>query len=205
MFLQALQDLGASVTEDWEHCTHLLASSIRTTDKFLCALGTGAFVLTPTWATDSIAAGELLPEGQYSLKDVDGEQKFGISLVRSRERALALQAPLFQGLKFFFLPSAVDKLAMYSGVIDFYRGQVCTVFAYHRYKLLIIRVQVQGRFKPASRQLGPGKGYMIGAVVDDGWQSLAEAHGIYSVDFITRSILQQQLDTTAFRLQSPEL
>lgn len=55
-----LSKLGAKTTLQVSECTHLVAPSLVRTEKLLCALAAGAFILSDKWAVDSAAANKLL-------------------------------------------------------------------------------------------------------------------------------------------------
>jgi len=56
------------------------------TPKYLAGLGTGAWVVSVGWVADSLAAGRVLPEGQYELR---GDLKAAAGPARNRRRVLA--------------------------------------------------------------------------------------------------------------------
>ena len=49
-------------------CTHLLASHLVRTEKFLCALAAAPFILSEEWALESAAAKRLLRESTLCLR-----------------------------------------------------------------------------------------------------------------------------------------
>ncbi|KAJ7084479.1 hypothetical protein B0H15DRAFT_849331 [Mycena belliarum] len=85
--LKTLSKLGAKSTSQLQECTHLIAPSLVRTEKLLCALAAGAYILSDKWAIDSAAASKLLPEQNYILKDKVNERKWNFRLVDAMARA----------------------------------------------------------------------------------------------------------------------
>ena len=94
-----MSNLGFVIVKDFKQCTHLVADSVKTTEKFLCAVGKGKQIVTPKWIT-GVGTKENASEDDYRpksniFKDLD--------LSESRKRAL--QGPLFSGIKFVLAKS----------------------------------------------------------------------------------------------------
>jgi mediator of DNA damage checkpoint protein 1 len=69
---QALEKLGVKMTSRAGDATHLIAPRIVRTEKMLCAIAQGAYILDEKWATDSADKKQLLRT--YS---VDTDPVFG--------------------------------------------------------------------------------------------------------------------------------
>ncbi|KAI8870704.1 hypothetical protein GQ42DRAFT_12801 [Ramicandelaber brevisporus] len=71
---------ACKITSDAKTCTHLVTTAIARTEKFLCAMSTAHFFVTPEWLTQSAAAGYWLDERQFPVVDPKTEQKYGFKL-----------------------------------------------------------------------------------------------------------------------------
>lgn len=59
-FWQALTKLGVKLTARANECTHLLVPQLVRTEKFLCAMAVGPFILKEDWALDSASSKRIL-------------------------------------------------------------------------------------------------------------------------------------------------
>ncbi|KAG7098722.1 hypothetical protein E1B28_000635 [Marasmius oreades] len=76
----------AMASKPWD-CTHLIVKSLVRTEKFLCAVAIGAYIVSEKWAIECANARRLLPEEKYILHDPEGEAKYDMNLKVSLERA----------------------------------------------------------------------------------------------------------------------
>ena len=60
--VRTLTKLGVVSTSKASDCTHLIASGVVRTEKFLCAIAVGAYILKREWAIESAKANKLLRE-----------------------------------------------------------------------------------------------------------------------------------------------
>jgi hypothetical protein len=128
-------------------CTHLIASAVVRTEKFLVALAGGVFILSKDWALDSAKAGKLLrkslsfmhrrylspvqsltltttsliAESKYTLNDPSN--KYDLDLEASLNRAR--KGKLFEGKTFYVAGKSIaGSLALLRNVVMACGGQV---------------------------------------------------------------------------------
>lgn len=113
---------GGSVVVDPAEATHLVMSRLVRTTKLLQCLCTVSHVLTSDWLVDSVAAGELLPEEKYLLRDPAFEREFKCDLqvvVKSGSRRR-----LFEGRTFYMTPSVKPSPKVLTRLIELSGGRV---------------------------------------------------------------------------------
>eukprot|EP00835_Amoeboradix_gromovi_P001423 NODE_64_length_24072_cov_0.332541.p4 type:complete len:731 gc:universal NODE_64_length_24072_cov_0.332541:2283-4475(+) len=92
---KTISSLGFSKCKDFKQCTHLIADSVKTTEKFLCAVGKGKQIVTPLWIS---ASGKI-----NDVEDCDNYRpKSNVfkDLCLSQSISRALEQPLFEKTKF---------------------------------------------------------------------------------------------------------
>lgn len=82
-----LRQLGILVTQDPYNCTHLAAPAMVRTQKFLCALASGATIVSTEFIDTCLATGEIPPEHDFLLRDTPNENKFNLKLKDAVKRA----------------------------------------------------------------------------------------------------------------------
>ncbi|KAJ6625562.1 BRCT domain-containing protein [Mycena sp. CBHHK59/15] len=172
-----LSKLGVKVTTQVTECTHLIAPNVVRTEKFLCALGLGAFILSDRWAIESAAANKLLPEDDFILHDKAIERKWDIRLVDSMARAKELGGKLFENITFYATPNASPNLSTLKGVVTTLGGKWMTQ-------------------TPTMRILNstPGR-YVISCPEDISiWRPLTQHHTIYSSELLLNAAMKQKID-----------
>jgi hypothetical protein len=93
--------LKAEVTTNHKLCTHLISSlPLKRTKKFFAAIRYAKFIVTLDWLKDSVAAGTMLDEQKYLLKDKESENLYKFNLQDSMKNP-APRGALAQ-CKFFY-------------------------------------------------------------------------------------------------------
>lgn len=79
--------MGILVTQDPYNCTHLAAPSMVRTQKFLCALASGATIVSSDFIDVCLESGEMPPVDKYLLRDASNEKRFKLKLKDAVRRA----------------------------------------------------------------------------------------------------------------------
>ncbi|KAI1454449.1 BRCT domain-containing protein [Annulohypoxylon moriforme] len=82
-----LRDLGIAVVLDGQTCDYLVAPHLVRTVKFLRNLSKGATIVSSSWIEQCLDQKEFLDPHEFILKDKENEDKFGIKLSSSVDRA----------------------------------------------------------------------------------------------------------------------
>ena len=82
-----VQRLGGVMTDRAGECTHIVATRITRTVKFLCGISVCEHVVTPEWVEESERRMRFVEEAEFSLCDRDAEETFGMDLAASLARA----------------------------------------------------------------------------------------------------------------------
>ncbi|MED6285800.1 hypothetical protein CHARACLAT_032838, partial [Characodon lateralis] len=93
-YTKRLHALGGEVAESSQKATHLLASKVTRTVKFLTAMSVVKYITTPEWLEESWRSQKFVDEQSYTLRDAEAEVLFSFSLEESLKRAHS--APLFK-------------------------------------------------------------------------------------------------------------
>ncbi|KAI1100607.1 BRCT-containing protein [Jackrogersella minutella] len=96
-----LRDLGIAVVPDGQPCDYLVAPHLVRTVKFLRNLSKGATIVSSSWIEQCLDKRELLDPQDYILKDTENEEKFGIKLAISVQRARANQGKLLWNIPIY--------------------------------------------------------------------------------------------------------
>ncbi|KZS91831.1 hypothetical protein SISNIDRAFT_456412 [Sistotremastrum niveocremeum HHB9708] len=184
--LAGLKRLGSSLAQKPTTCTHLIVRHIGRTEKFLCAMANGPFIVEKAWITDSIKAGYFLEETPYLLQDLDNERKFGFVLSDAVYRAKQHPGNLFRGHTFYFtkMQNAEVHPDMLRKIITAQGGQTSPT-------------------KPTNRLLSNPKNHVIAVAEDrDEWIHLSKAgHAIYIPELIIASSLLQEIKWDQFIIE----
>ncbi|KAF8336688.1 BRCT domain-containing protein, partial [Amanita rubescens] len=180
---KALVRLGVKMTTHATECTHLIAPRIVRTEKFLCAMASGPFVLSEEWAKRSAAAKKLLPEKNYLLRDEAGEEKFSLKLKDAIERAKG--GKIFAGKTFYVTPKVQTDMQLLKNVIIACGAQFSAT-------------------TPTTRMLSANANRHIISCPEEVsvWRPIAAHHPIYNQEFILSGALRQlaEWDNHAFRV-----
>ncbi|CCJ28560.1 unnamed protein product, partial [Pneumocystis jirovecii] len=96
-------------------CTHLIASRIQRTQKFLSALAYAPKILSVDWIRMCIKEKKIIDENAYFLIDPESEMKYNFKLAESLKKAGENKCSLFKGYLFQISPGAVSN---YNNGID---------------------------------------------------------------------------------------
>ncbi|KTW26957.1 hypothetical protein T552_02447 [Pneumocystis carinii B80] len=127
---KALLTIGIATVQDAKDCTHLVASRIQRTQKFLSALSYVPKILSVDWIETCLKEGKIVDENNYFLIDPESELKYNFKLLDSLDRARNNKHSLFKGYLLQISPAAVSN---YSNGIDTIKeiievnGGVCTL------------------------------------------------------------------------------
>ncbi|XP_060052841.1 PAX-interacting protein 1 isoform X2 [Erinaceus europaeus] len=93
-YIKKLYVLGGEVAQSVQKCTHLVASRVTRTVKFLTAVSVVRHIVTPDWLDECFKCQHFVDEQSFLLRDAEAEVLFSFSLEESLRRAHA--APLFK-------------------------------------------------------------------------------------------------------------
>jgi len=114
--------MGAEVTSQAKHATHLIMPKMCRTISFLCAMSYVKWILKPEWITDSHKEKKLIDPSKYQLQESDFEKTFSCNIAKT------LQKPdrhkLFEGRIFYLTPSIHPSWKKLKQVIEAAGGQV---------------------------------------------------------------------------------
>ncbi|GJJ08998.1 hypothetical protein Clacol_003219 [Clathrus columnatus] len=125
---QVLTKIGVKFTTKPTECTHLVASGMARTEKFLCALPQAPFVLNGDWLAACAKEKKildfygcpLLAEEQFLLQDPDVEHKHKFKLLEALQRARELKkkkTKLLQGHTFYITPNVKVDYEMLNNIL----------------------------------------------------------------------------------------
>ncbi|KAI8606326.1 hypothetical protein EDD21DRAFT_361232 [Dissophora ornata] len=202
--IKALKALGIMPTTAVEKCTHLVATSIARTGKFLIALLQGKIIVHEDWFQACIDANAILDEDDFRIKDSANELKFGMKLYKSLERAR--ERHVFENCVFYLSPSMKQDMPGLKSVIEAGGGKASTLLhtglSFLKDRLVKANNTKSGASKEDSHSEDDDQNDReeVVAVVSsekdkDMWQPIlgAGAH-IYSHDLISIGVLTQKLD-----------
>ncbi|KAK0461234.1 uncharacterized protein EV420DRAFT_1531024 [Desarmillaria tabescens] len=180
--------LGVKLTTRPSECTHLLAPHVVRTEKFLCALAVSPWILSPEWATESVASNRLLPENDFLLQDQTNERKYDFQLSHAVAKAKTLKGQLFEKMVFYVTAKVSVDHKLLKNVITAFGGQVST-------QTPTIRV-----LKSSSNR------HIISCAEDISiWRPIAQQFPIYTQELVLTGALKQEVewDNKAFQLSEP--
>ncbi|XP_014826233.1 PREDICTED: PAX-interacting protein 1 isoform X1 [Poecilia mexicana] len=121
-YTKRLHALGGEVAESSQKATHLLASKVTRTVKFLSAMSVIKHIVTPEWLEESWRSQKFVDEQSYTLRDAEAEVLFSFSLEESLKRAHA--APLFKGKYFYLTPGICPSLSTMKAILESAGGKL---------------------------------------------------------------------------------
>ncbi|KAG0359216.1 hypothetical protein BGZ54_010042 [Gamsiella multidivaricata] len=221
---KALKALGIMPTTAVEKCTHLVATSIARTGKFLIALLQGKAIVHEDWLQACIDANAILDEDDFRIKDSTNEQKLGMDLYESLDRAR--EKRVFENCVFYLSPSIKQDMPGLKSVVEAGGGKASTLLhtglGFLRDRLVKSSKTKTGttpgvtKGRGGSRKKDHDGGHSSHSDGDDGedprekegivavvssdkdkdmWQPILDAGAhIYSHDLISISVLTQRLD-----------
>ncbi|KAM4029229.1 PAX-interacting protein 1 [Anomaloglossus baeobatrachus] len=123
-YVKKLYILGGEVVDSAQKCTHLIASKVTRTVKFLTAISVAKHIVTPEWLDESFKCQKLVDEQSYILRDAEAEVLFCFSLEESLKRARV--APLFKGKYFYITPGICPSLSTIRSIVECAGGKILT-------------------------------------------------------------------------------
>ncbi|ELW69778.1 PAX-interacting protein 1 [Tupaia chinensis] len=126
---QKLYILGGEVAESAQKCTHLIASKVTRTVKFLTAISVVKHIVTPEWLEECFKCQKFIEgafvfadEQNYTLRDAEAEVLFSFSLEESLKRAHV--SPLFKAKYFYITPGICPSLSTMKAIVECAGGKV---------------------------------------------------------------------------------
>ncbi|XP_063159441.1 PAX-interacting protein 1 [Candoia aspera] len=121
-YIKKLYILGGEVAESAQKCTHLIASKVTRTVKFLTAISVVKHIVTPEWLEECFKCQKFIEEQSYILRDAEAEVLFCFSLEDSLKRAQV--TPLFKGKYFYITPGICPSLSTMKSIVECAGGKV---------------------------------------------------------------------------------
>ncbi|XP_060729385.1 PAX-interacting protein 1 isoform X2 [Tachysurus vachellii] len=121
-YIKRLYELGGEVAESVQKCTHLVASKVIRTVKFLTAISVVKHIVTPEWLQESWNCQKFVDEQSYMLRDAEAEVLFTFSLEESLKKAHV--APLFKGKFFYITPGICPSLSTMRAIVESAGGKL---------------------------------------------------------------------------------
>nr|XP_042104992.1 PAX-interacting protein 1 isoform X3 [Ovis aries] len=121
-YIKKLYILGGEVAESAQKCTHLIASKVTRTVKFLTAISVVKHIVTPEWLEECFKCQKFIDEQNYLLRDAEAEVLFSFSLEESLRRAHA--SPLFKAKYFYITPGICPSLSTMRAIVECAGGKV---------------------------------------------------------------------------------
>uniref|UniRef100_A0A3P8WZZ6 PAX-interacting protein 1 n=1 Tax=Cynoglossus semilaevis TaxID=244447 RepID=A0A3P8WZZ6_CYNSE len=121
-YTKMLFSLGGEVVDSSHKVTHLVATKVTRTVKFLTSMSVAKHIVSPEWLEESFRSQKFVDEQPYILKDAEAEVLFGFSLEESLKRAQC--APLFKGKFFFLTPGICPSLSTMKSILESAGGKL---------------------------------------------------------------------------------
>ncbi|KAK5190731.1 regulator of Ty1 Transposition [Exophiala xenobiotica] len=121
-----LRNLGITCTTEPSRATHLAAPRIVRTMKFVTALAYAPMVISTDYIDACLEANEQLDPKEFRLQDKENEQKLGVSLKLSRERAQKNQGQLLQGRIIYCLENIRGGFDTFKAIVGANGGECRT-------------------------------------------------------------------------------
>uniref|UniRef100_A0A7N8YAC3 PAX-interacting protein 1 n=1 Tax=Mastacembelus armatus TaxID=205130 RepID=A0A7N8YAC3_9TELE len=122
--LQRLRALGGEVADNNQKVTHLVASKVTRTVKFLTAMSVVKHIVSPDWLEECWRSQKFVDEQRHTLRDAEAEVLFGFSLEESLKRAR--NTPLFKGKYFYLTPGVCPTLSTMKSILESAGGKLLT-------------------------------------------------------------------------------
>ncbi|XP_068594190.1 PAX-interacting protein 1 isoform X2 [Cebidichthys violaceus] len=121
-YTKRLHALGGEVADNSQKVTHLVASKVTRTIKFLTAMSVVKHIVSPEWLEESWRSQKFVDEQSSTLRDAEAEVLFGFSLEESLKRAHS--APLFKGKYFYLTPGICPSLSTMKPILESAGGKL---------------------------------------------------------------------------------
>ncbi|KAG7221040.1 hypothetical protein INR49_031211 [Caranx melampygus] len=121
-YTKRLHALGGEVADNSQKVTHLVASKVTRTVKFLTAMSVVKHIVSPEWLEESWRSQKFVDEQIHTLRDAEAEVLFNFSLEDSLKRAHS--APLFKGKYFYLTPGICPSLSTMKSILESAGGKL---------------------------------------------------------------------------------
>ncbi|BGP00180.1 regulator of Ty1 Transposition [Rhodotorula toruloides] len=177
--IKALKSFGATWTDNPKDATHLVVKSISRTEKFLCCLPFVPKIVTIKWVEACLAAGKLVDEQSYLLRDTKKEKEIGDTLEAILGRAR--KGKLFDGKTIYISRSTSPEPTTMQKIIEASGG--------------VVHVKDLSKFV---KKIAENRDALVISCPNDRreWEKLAAAPNkkkIYSVEAALTAVLHQDL------------
>ncbi|CAB3993743.1 Hypothetical predicted protein [Paramuricea clavata] len=182
---EKLSALGGETATSIRTCTHIVASKIMRTIKFLTGISVCRYIVSPQWIDKSHEVGKYLNEKDYVLHDEDGEKLYGMSLPQSIDSAQA--KPLFQGITIYVTANVRPDQKSMAEILDCAGGK------------LMAELPPKSSLKSLAQQkTEDGQPAFVCVTCEEDTHLCkdmkTEGIGVHNVEFVLSGILKQQLD-----------
>ncbi|KAI8950372.1 BRCT domain-containing protein [Xylaria longipes] len=113
-----LRDMGIAVVQDGQPCDYLIAPQLVRTVKFLRNLSKGAIVLSSTWIEQCLDTKQVPDPEKYILRDKENEQRFGLKLENSIQRAQENNGQLLSGIPIYCTAGIKNGTESYQAIAE---------------------------------------------------------------------------------------
>lgn len=117
-----LHALGGEIADSNQKVTHLVATKVTRTVKFLAAMSVVKHIVKPDWLEESWRSQRFVDEQSYTLRDAEAEEMFAFSLEESLKRAKS--EPLFKGKYFYLTPGVCPSLSTMKSILESAGGKL---------------------------------------------------------------------------------
>uniref|UniRef100_A0A1A8M865 PAX-interacting protein 1 n=2 Tax=Nothobranchius pienaari TaxID=704102 RepID=A0A1A8M865_9TELE len=121
-YTKRLCALGGEVADSSQKATHLMATKVTRTIKFLTAMSLVKYIITPEWLEESWRSQKFVDEVPYTLRDAEAEVLFGFSLEEALKKAH--DALLFKGKYFYLTPGVCPSLSTMKAILESAGGKL---------------------------------------------------------------------------------
>ncbi|XP_037314972.2 PAX-interacting protein 1 isoform X2 [Pungitius pungitius] len=121
-YTKRLHALGGEIADSSHKVTHLVASKVTRTIKFLTTMSVVKHIVSPEWLEESWRGQKFVDEQAFALRDAEAEGLFSFSLEESLKRAHS--APLFKGKYFFLTPGICPSLSTMKPILESAGGKL---------------------------------------------------------------------------------
>lgn len=186
--------LGGKVTESVHECTHLVATRIARTVKFLCGISVCEHVVMPHWLDQCNAMNKFVDETPYVLRDQEAEDLFNMSVSSSLLKAK--QTPLLTGQQVFSTLNVSPPHESLKDIIQCAGGE------------LLDEEELRNRFGRTLEHVDQNHPLLVISCHEDVQSGLcneffAKNIAVYNPEFILTGVLRQQLDYNQNQLSQP--
>uniref|UniRef100_A0A1A7XJ14 PAX-interacting protein 1 n=1 Tax=Iconisemion striatum TaxID=60296 RepID=A0A1A7XJ14_9TELE len=121
-YTKRLYALGGEVADSSQKATHLMATKVTRTIKFLTAMSLVKYIITPEWLEESWRSQKFVDEVPYTLRDAEAEVLFAFSLEEALKKAH--NALLFKGKYFYLTPGICPSLSTMKAILESAGGKL---------------------------------------------------------------------------------